>query len=182
MKPWIQTASGLAAWPLALTPDMVCLDDIAHALAQIPRFSGHGNRFYSVAEHSVHVSHRVPAKHAMIGLMHDAAEAYLGDIATPLKQFAGFASLVGFRSFNDVEHSVHLSICEALRLSPFGSFEVKDADTRMLATERRQLLGPEPMPWAVDAAPYPDLTLPCWSPTEAKQQFLARYAELRGAA
>src|ERR1700734_2059257 len=61
------------------------IEDIAHGLANICRYSGQCNRFYSVAEHSVLVS-EIAVGFELEALMHDAAEAFLGDITRPLKQ------------------------------------------------------------------------------------------------
>lgn len=66
-------------------PDTISLLDIAHNLARINRFNGATKIPYSVADHSVWVSKAVPEEHALAGLLHDASEAYLGDIVAPLK-------------------------------------------------------------------------------------------------
>lgn len=64
---WIQTFTGRRFWPLDPRPEDVCIEDIAHALSLKCRFGGHCTRFYSVAEHSVHVSNYVPAEFALWG-------------------------------------------------------------------------------------------------------------------
>src|SRR5690349_6806238 len=84
----ITTHSGVQFDLLKPDPSVVHLEDIAHALSHLCRYTGHCNRFYSVAEHSVIVSLMVPPsepKLAMQGLLHDATEAYVNDLARPLK-------------------------------------------------------------------------------------------------
>lgn len=87
---WIQTFTGKKVFPFAMTPDQVCIEDIAHALALKCRFTGHCKRFYSIAEHSVRVSWLVRPEVQLAALLHDAAEAYLPDFARPLKGKAYF--------------------------------------------------------------------------------------------
>ena len=85
--PWMQTHSGAHVHLLTPEVDEIRLLDIAHALSRIPRFTGHtrGHYAYSVAQHSVWVAETVPGPMALAALLHDAHEAYLGDIATPVK-------------------------------------------------------------------------------------------------
>lgn len=70
-----------------LKPDLtkICIEDIAHALAVMPRFCGHTNKIYTVAEHSIRVAGLLPPELQMAGLLHDASEAYMCDIPTPIK-------------------------------------------------------------------------------------------------
>ncbi|SEH17386.1 hypothetical protein SAMN04487967_3139 [Natronorubrum sediminis] len=87
----IDTRTGGRITPLEADPDAVSLDDIAHALSNLTRFAGQGTEFYSVARHSVHVSHEVEARGGSRdairwGLLHDATEAYLADVPAPVKR------------------------------------------------------------------------------------------------
>ena len=85
MKPFITTFTGRKVNPLDLKPEDIDIRDIAHALAQCNRFAGHARRPISVAYHSVWVS-RLAEPYGLAGLLHDASEAYLGDVTRWLKQ------------------------------------------------------------------------------------------------
>lgn len=85
-RDFIETWSGLDLYMPDPDPESILITDIAHALSQVCRFAGHVDRFYSVAEHSIHVSYAVPPEHALQALLHDATEAYLCDIPTPFKR------------------------------------------------------------------------------------------------
>jgi hypothetical protein len=87
----IETYSGEFVDPLDPDPTKLYLRDIAHALSLICRFQGHVSRHYSVAEHSMYVADLLAAQQhdkriVLTGLMHDASEAYMADLASPLKQ------------------------------------------------------------------------------------------------
>lgn len=82
---FIVTYTGRKVYPLDLKVEDICLEDIAHALSNKCRFTGHTSKFYSVAEHSVLVARQVKGFTKLWGLLHDAAEAYLPDIATRIK-------------------------------------------------------------------------------------------------
>ena len=82
----IMTISGRWIDPLRLHPSEVQIEDIAHALSNICRFTGHVTKFYSVAEHCLRVARMVPPHMEMIALLHDASEAYVADVSRPLKR------------------------------------------------------------------------------------------------
>lgn len=86
LAPEIMTFSGRRIDLLSLNQNVYNILDIAHALSNICRFTGHTRSFYSVAQHSVLVSLLVPPEDALAGLLHDAAEAFLGDVTSPLNQ------------------------------------------------------------------------------------------------
>jgi len=82
----IQTFTGKYVNPLNLKMEDIDIRDIAHCLSQLCRFTAHTNTFYSVAEHSLYVSYLLPDEWKLAGLLHDASEAYLCDLASPVKR------------------------------------------------------------------------------------------------
>ncbi len=96
-------------------PDMIAIEDIAHALSHMCRFNGHTNLFYSVAQHSMSVAYRMPgtAEEKLAALLHDAAEAYMCDIPSPLKPLLGPA-------YRDLYDACQSTINEALHVPPAG--------------------------------------------------------------
>jgi 5'-deoxynucleotidase YfbR-like HD superfamily hydrolase len=104
---WIQTYTGRVFWPLDPDPSEICIEDIAHSLSLQCRFLGHCKTFYSVLEHSCHVAHLVPAAYTVHGLLHDAAEAYVGDMPRPLKSQPDFAT------FRQIERRIQERIAKA---------------------------------------------------------------------
>ncbi len=133
---YIRTYTGRRFWPLDPVSDDVCLEDIAHALAQLCRFTGHSRTFYSVAQHSVLVAELLPAPLAIYGLLHDATEAYLCDLSRPVKHDALMAP------YREAEVRLHEVICERFLLDPKDEAWrlVKWADELMLHAELRDLL------------------------------------------
>jgi 5'-deoxynucleotidase YfbR-like HD superfamily hydrolase len=124
--------------------EQIMILDIVTALSRICRFGGHCDKFYSVAQHSLHVSYAVPPQYALEGLLHDAAEAYIGDLVAPLKQF--------LPDYKRIEHNIEAVIAQkfALNTSPACFDAIKEADLRMLLTEKRDLFHGENTNWAVN--------------------------------
>ena len=169
--PWIQTRSGKAFHPLDPRPEDIELADVAHALANLCRYGGHSRRFYSVAEHSVHVSRFVPREHAMQALLHDATEAYLVDVPKPIKPLLG--------GYDEIEASVWRAVAKRFLVPEELHESVHHADVAVLLAEKEQLLGPSPMPWyETTIEPAETGELLCLPPREAKYLFLTRFAEL----
>lgn len=92
----IRTFSGLYMNVFDPKPEMICIEDIAHSLAHQCRFGGHLPQFYSVAKHKVYCAQLAEPEHKFQALMHDASEAYLLDIPSPIKK-----QLVGYKEMED---------------------------------------------------------------------------------
>lgn len=167
---WIRTYTGKKFWPLDPNINDICIGDIANALAKICRFTGHCRRFYSVAEHCIHVSNQVPRKHALRALLHDASEAYICDVARPLKYTPEFE---GYRA---IEHRLEEAIFERFGVTGDPDPSIKEADARLLATEKYQLMTTDKEYWG-SAEPF-GFELPCWSPDEAARRYLDKCHDL----
>lgn len=168
---WMQTFTGRAFYPLDPQADDIVPADIAHALSLICRYGGHVLRFYSVAEHCVLMSHAVSPENALWALLHDATEAYVGDMIRPLK--------VSMPAYRGVEDRLMGVICERFRLGPTCPAEVKVADTRILHDERDALMAPSHRPWtALDGYEPLGASVEGWQPAEAEHRFLDRLNEL----
>ncbi|RUV05228.1 hypothetical protein EOB36_00705 [Mesorhizobium sp. M6A.T.Cr.TU.017.01.1.1] len=149
------------------------IDDIAHGLSLICRYSGQCDRFYSVAEHCVHVS-EVAKDHAYAALMHDAAEAFVGDVTRPLKQL--------LPAYKAIESDVEIAICNRFYVPYPIPDAVKKADLRVLAAEQAQIMPAGADGWAQAAGVIPaEITVKSYPPSEAKAIFLQRFERLRGA-
>lgn len=123
----IRTFTGRYVDPFDPKPDDIVIEDIAHALSNLCRFGGHTKRFYSVAEHSVLCAMLVPGEHKLAALLHDASEAYLVDIPTPIKN-----RLPGYVKAEDRLMKV---IADKFGFQYPFSAEVKEADRGALALE-----------------------------------------------
>lgn len=180
MSSFIQVHNGGVFDPLNPNPDLIFLEDIAHALAQQVRYNGHCDVPYSVGEHSVRASRL--AKDPYVAkwiLLHDAPEVYIGDLASPLKVDPDFG-----QKFRVVEKRIMRAVCARFDLDWHEPPEVHEADLTMLATEVRDLM-PEKTPEAVEIwAQWIDGIVPLekriepWGWKRAKGEFLSRYARL----
>lgn len=180
-RSWLQTWTGKKFFPLDADPADINLRDIARSLSMLCRFVGHVDRFYSVAEHSVRMSEKAEERGFDIiiqrqCLVHDAAEAYLGDVSRPVKMQD---ELAGYRVAESV---LQVKILRALELPPYLSKEVDDLDLEILGTEAYYLKSPihpdwcKSLPGGVLAPPWTVgwFDRLGWSPAKAEKRFLQR--------
>ncbi len=172
MSTYTQTYSGGIICPEDPVPEEIRIEDIAHALAQQPRFGGHLKEFLSVAQHSYLVSYYCRVPDALWGLLHDASEAYIADICRPVKK-----GLIGYK---EAEDKLMAAVCKKFGLSPEMPASVRKADDLLICLESNQFLAPLRMEiwkhWPVDMSQYNQIVP--WTWHEAKCRFLDRFKEL----
>lgn len=153
-EPSITTRSGRRVSLLNPQYSQIDISDIAHGLAYQCRFNGQTSRFYSIAQHSLMVASILPDHLKMVGLLHDAAEAYVGDVVQPLK--------VLLPDYQMIESRFTQVISQRFNVNLDHHSEVKQADLIALATEKRDLLPREKCTWDVlkGIKPLERLTLP----------------------
>lgn len=171
---FIYTYTGVKFYPLDPRPEDINIEDIAHALSNICRFTGHCKEFYSVAQHSILASELATPENKMWALLHDASEAYLCDVPRPLKYLEGFESF-----YREAEGELMYAVAERFDLGWPMPDEIHDLDVTMLVTEQRDLMPQSGEPWypvqAVNRIIQPRLA------PVAKCSFLMAFALLGGA-
>lgn len=170
---YIETFSGVKFDFLEPKQEQILIEDIAHSLSMQCRYTGHTSQFYSVAEHSLLVADLCPDKYKLYGLLHDATEAYLTDIASPIKPF--------LQNYKKLESKLHSSVCAKFNLPSHFPEEVCKADMIALQIEIKNLMRSGGVGWAIHNVmpdPVPDTILECMCPKDAKMKFLNRYHEL----
>lgn len=148
------------------------IGEIAHALSNICRYTGHVHGFYSVAEHSVLASYLVPEKYALEALLHDASEAFCGDVSKPLKAM--------LPEYKVIEDRVQTAIAKNFSLQyPFPE-EVHKADAQMYWTERRGIAKSKVIDtlWNQGSGAVKKVDPLGWPPSVAYKRFMERYVEL----
>lgn len=167
MSDFIVTASGGRFSFADIMDNEVKIEDVASALSKMCRFGGHCPEFYSVAQHSVIVSHLVPHAHALSALLHDATEAYVQDVVRPVKRQLP-------------EYSLLESKVAELINATFDVWtehpSVKVADNQALYAEAMNFFG-SVEGWQLDEFAI-DLSIDVWEPRTAETMFLHRFAEL----
>lgn len=174
MKPEILLSSGRYFNFRDPDPEVVTVEVIAGSLSKMCRFTGHVSRFYSVAEHSVRCSYLVPDEDRLEALMHDAAEAFIVDLPSPLKAM--------FPEYKALDNEIEQLVAKVFDLRWPWPPSIKRADLIMLATERRDLMPPTPgREFELLAGVTPDqnnVGLADGSPGVWERMFLARFKQL----
>lgn len=164
-RPTIQTFTGIYFDFTDPEGSVIDIRDIAHGLANLCRFNGQTSKFYSVAQHCVLMA-GFGAADPFEMLMHDAHEAYVGDMPSPLKQL--------IPDYKEIEKRVEAAVRRRFGLPPVMSPAVKEADLRMLLTEQQALMTPPFHHWAARsiATPYDGFKVVPWTPEDAERRFL----------
>ena len=155
----IRTFTGKFVDVFDLSADDICIEDIAHALSNQCRWSGHCSAFMSVAQHSVNCAQAIGGGREIDALLHDGSEAYLVDVPRPIKH--------RLPEYLEIEAKVQAVIARKFGIAYPIPEEVKSVDNRFLELEWETLmLSDEGKTW-------------CWTPEEAERQFLRAYVEYR---
>lgn len=179
---WMQTYTGKRFDPFDPKPELIDIEDIAYALSNVCRFGGHSSRFYSVAEHSVRIGEWLrhtwdDRQMALAGLLHDASEAYLGDVPRPVKYRPEFAF------YREAEAKLDAMIFHKYGLNEWVAHPaVKYADNAILADEARDLMGDPGESWGLTEKPLGlsiggEIEMP---PTYWRWAFLLRFRQWGG--
>ncbi len=158
-----------------LNPDEIHLEDIAYSLSMQCRYTGHTRGFYSVAEHSIHITDQLKLRGESLavqftGLLHDAAEAYIGDLARPVK--------VMLPAFKALEDRIDVALAKRFNvIFPFPPV-IKDLDVRIIKDERAQCMGDSGNVWGTDMFEPLGVTIQFWTPAKARAKFLGRFHDL----
>ena len=180
---WFETYTGRRFHVLDPRPDDVDILDIAHSLAMQCRYNGHCTRFYSVAEHCVHLSRYVertaPGMASAVALLHDAPEAYTSDVIRPIKN--SFREK-GLTQFDDIDRAVEAAVFRHFGMPSVAALGLpswlKALDTRILVDERAVLMNPSQNAWLTDDMEPLGVRIECWQPERAKMEFLRRAVHL----
>jgi hypothetical protein len=170
---WILTYTGKQFWPTDPNPDDICIEDIAHSLANLCRYAGHCEDFYSVAEHSCLIAEKAPPSFRKWALLHDATEAYIVDLPRPVK-----TTDVIYRM---VEEKLQKAVAQHFDLPWPIPEEVIELDNRILLNERAELFTPpHPVQPALEGLqPIENVHILTRSPMQARKWFLEMWEAVR---
>lgn len=177
---WIETYTGKKFYALDPREADICIEDIAHSLAHQCRFTGHPKRFYSVAQHSIELSvysqlRGEPDSASLYWLLHDAHEAYVGDMSSPMKQ--NLEELGLLEAWNKVVHNINGVI-----FKKYGILDAvirDDYDKRILLDEKKEFFPDSKNNWGLDLVPL-GISIDVMSDKMSEYLFLKRFKQLYG--
>ena len=173
---WMITASGRRFYPLDPRPEDVDWSDVAHHLARLCRYGGAVAGWYSVAEHCCLMTdwmlERGDIDMARYALVHDAPEAYIGDVIRPIKP--------DLPAFRGIEEPIEVMMLGMLGLAPELPTAVKQADTLIIGDEQAQLFSPDVLARAnwLPMAGMLGVTCLQWERDQARDEWAARFRAL----
>lgn len=159
-EPVIRTSTGKYINVFDPRPQDICIEDIAHSLSNQCRFGGHLNFFYTVAQHSLFTASICSPKNKLSALMHDASEAYLLDMPSPIK--------AALPEYKNIEHNLMLAISYRFGFDYPKPEEVTEADELMLKWE-----------WLTFVENKPSSDLIVLSRAEARKSFLEKFSSIK---
>ena len=169
---WIQTFSNIRFDLLNPTPEMVCIEDLAHHLANLCRFTGATKFHYSVAQHSYYCSFVASPKFAFEALLHDASEAYYNDMSRPLKYLTDIG-----KAYRPLERIAQNMIQAKYGITAGKSPQVDSVDNAMLYAEKAQLM--KAHDWRSNWEGEPaNILIQEWTPRQAEAAWTRRFYEL----
>jgi hypothetical protein len=166
VNPWTNTVSGKDIHLLNPSPDEIDIKDIAAGLSKMCRYNGQISEFYSVAQHSVYAAILAKPESRMHALLHDASEAYLGDVISPLKPL--------LTNYEEIEKRMMSAIAKKFNFTFDDHEHVHKIDQRLLTTEVQQLIPHHNLDWKLTAPAYPFKIEP-WRWWLAEEKFLLFY-------
>ena len=180
MKNWIETLSGIAFDLDNPTSAMVNFDDVATSLSRQCRYNGHCSNFYSIAEHSIHCTDMAKLDGCnkyiqLLTLIHDAHEAFIGDIVRPIKVVLG-------EQIKLIEERIDEVLYVKLGIKPPSNKIrqiVKSYDDSLLTTEASTMMASGGKDWYLSKPVDHRVIFHFWQPAEAKEQFILRFSALR---
>lgn len=172
-NPWMETRGGRHFHFLTPSEDEIDINDISYALSNLCRYTGHSKAFYSVAEHSIYVASLLPSELQLAGLLHDAEEAFIGDVSSPLKMLLPEYKKIAKGIEKVIEQKFKVDLTDA---------RIKHADRQQLRTEAHFLLesrGEDWDIWGTDAYPVAGGRMPkALPPQAADRAFMMVYKRL----
>ncbi len=170
MRDYIQLITGKRFPFLNPKPEDINILAVACGLSHQCRYAGQIKQFFSIAEHSLQLSYAVPSEYAKWALLHDAAEAFITDIPSPIKAH--------LPEFIEIENKVMEAVCDAFSIDREMPEIVKEYDARICVNERANLLTPLEGGWEGDLKPLDGVTFNFYKPNDAHVRFLGRFYEL----